>query len=46
MAVLQGYSSYSQYALKTEMAKSPKNVQNFYEELVNLIYDKAMKELQ
>ena len=41
-----GYSSFSEYILADKMAKDPKTVQEFEEELVNLIYSKGMDELE
>ena len=46
MALLLGYSSYSEYILKIMMAKDPQTVQKFEEDLANLIYKKGMSELE
>lgn len=46
MALVLGYSSYSEMVLENKMAKDPITVQKFEDDLINRISKQGEKELQ
>ena len=46
MAQLLGFSNYSEYRLKTSMAKSPQKVMSFLEDLLTAYQPKALEDLE